>query len=598
MTNVDETDVSNDEGYDALDEEEEYANEKETPAFRHSYKNVMKLCASHLPTPSEAPNHYQAVCRALYAETMELHMFLSRIKSAKESLKKIQEMEKDTTDRSSGDLDDLKNSDWARFWVQVMRDLRNGVKLKKVQERQYNMLSIEYELTPYEMLMDDIRSKRYTLKKVMVQGDIPPRLKKSAHEIILDFIRSRPPLNPVSARKLKPTPARPRSLHERMLEEIKSERKLRPVSPDELRHSRLVMRPLSMSHSFDLSDVSTPEVSRKQPNRTVLNGDLAERTGVNGRPMQMATQRRRLLKAPTLAELDSSESEEESVHKSSSSSSVSNSQPDDASPGTAGGRKTPPRFLPISSTPQPERRQTPQRRHSIEKETPTNVRHFIPPSRQSSRSLEEFCYPVECLALTVEEVMHIRQVLVKAELEKYQQYKEVYSALKKGKLCLCCRTKRFSLFTWSYTCQFCKRPVCSQCCKKMRLPSKPYATLPIFSLGPSALQRGESFLRPEKPSTSHHRPLRSLPKLSSKSKSIDKSDDELQFPKELMEDWSTMEVCVDCKKFISDIISSSRRSLTLANKRARLKRKTQSFYLSSTSGTSEFRPTERTINEI
>ncbi|KAM3928237.1 protein spire homolog 1 isoform 3-T3 [Leptodactylus fuscus] len=598
MTNVDETDGSNDEGYDALDEEVEDTDEKETPAFRHSYKNVMKLCAAHLPTPEEAPNHYQAVCRALFAETMELHMFLSKIKSAKESLKKIEEMGKDTTDRSGADLDDLKCSDWARFWVQVMRDLRNGVKLKKVQERQYNMLSIEYELTPYEMLMDDIRSKRYTLRKVMVQGDIPPRLKKSAHEIILDFIRSRPPLNPVSARKLKPTPPRPRSLHERMLEEIKSERKLRPVSPDDIRHSRLVMRPLSMSHSFDLSDVSTPEVSRKQLDRTVLNGDVVDGSRVNGRPMPMTVQRKRLLKAPTLAELDSSESEEDTVHKSSSSSSVSNSQPEDVSPGTAAGRKTPPRFLPISSTPQPERRQTPQRRHSIEKETPTNVRHFLPPTRQSSRSLEEFCYPVECLALTVEEVMHIRQVLVKAELEKYQQYKDVYNALKKGKLCLCCRTKRFSLFTWSYTCQFCKRPVCSQCCKKMRLPSKPYSTLPIFSLGPSALQRGESFLRPEKPSTSHHRTLRSLPKLPSKSKSVDKSDDELQFPKELMEDWSTMEVCVDCKKFISDIISSSRRSLTLANKRARLKRKTQSFYLSSSSGTSEFRPTERTINEI
>ncbi|XP_044149379.1 protein spire homolog 1 isoform X5 [Bufo gargarizans] len=591
MTNVDEPDGSNDEGYDALDEEED-ACEKKTPAFRHSYKNVMKVCASHLPAPSEAPNHYQAVCRALYAETMELHMFLSKIKSAKESLKKIQELEKD----SRTDLDDLQNSDWARFWVQVMRDLRNGVKLKKVQERQYNMLPIEYQLTPYEMLMDDIRFKRYTLRKVMVQGDIPPRLKKSAHEIILDFIRSRPPLNPVSARKLKPTPPRPQSLHERILEGIKSERKLRPVSPDEIRHSRLIMRPLSMSYSFDMSDVSTPEVLRRQSNRTVLNGDVVERSRVDGRPMQM--QRKRLLKAPTLAELDSSESEEDTLQKSSSSSSVSNSQPEDVSPGTAAGRKTPPRFLPISSTPQPERRQTPQRRHSIEKETPTNVRHFLPPTRQSSRSLEEFCYPVECLALTVEEVMHIRQVLVKAELEKYQQYKDVYSALKKGKLCLCCRTKRFSLFTWSYTCQFCKRPVCSQCCKKMRLPSKPYSTLPIFSLGPSALQRGDSFLRPEKPSTSHHRPLRSLPKLTSKSKSVDKSDDELQFPKELMEDWSTMEVCVDCKKFISDIISSSRRSLTLANKRARLKRKTQSLYLSSTSGTSEFRPTERTINEI
>ncbi len=57
----------------------------------------------------------------------------------------------------------------ARFWVQVMRDLRDGVKLKKVQERQYNPLPIEYQLTPYEMLMDDIRSKRYKLRKVMVR---------------------------------------------------------------------------------------------------------------------------------------------------------------------------------------------------------------------------------------------------------------------------------------------------------------------------------------------------------------------------------------------------------------------------------------------
>lgn len=41
---------------------------------------------------------------------------------------------------------------------------------------------------------------------------------------------------------------------------------------------------------------------------------------------------------------------------------------------------------------------------------------------------------MECLALTVEEVMHIRQVLVKAELEKFQQYRDIYNALKKGKV--------------------------------------------------------------------------------------------------------------------------------------------------------------------
>ncbi|XP_072684747.1 uncharacterized protein [Canis lupus baileyi] len=642
MANTVEADGSNDEGYGAADEGlEDEEDEKRKVSAIQSYRDVMKLCAAHLPTESEAPNHYQAVCRALFAETMELHTFLTKIKSAKENLKKIQEMEK--TDESNTDLEELKNADWARFWVQVMRDLRNGVKLKKVQERQYNPLPIEYQLTPYEMLMDDIRSKRYTLRKVMVNGDIPPRLKKSAHEIILDFIRSRPPLKPVAARKLKPTPPRPRSLHERILEEIKAERKLRPVSPEEIRRSRL--------------DVNTPESPKNTVESSMVNGGFPSQTKENGlsAAQQVPVQRKKLLKAPTLAELDSSDSEEETLHKSTSSSSVSPSFLEDPLAEAVSTRKKPPKFLPISSTPQPERRQPPQRRHSIEKETPTNVRQFLPPSKQSSRSLvpritsvwprtpfrplfstiqtasllsshpfeaamfgvagamyylceraftsrwksskEEFCYPVECLALTVEEVMHIRQVLVKAELEKYQQYKDVYTALKKGKLCFCCRTRRFSFFTWSYTCQFCKRPVCSQCCKKMRLPSKPYSTLPIFSLGPSALQRGESCMRAEKPTTGHHRPLRSIARFSSKSKPVDKSDEELQFPKELMEDWSTMEVCVDCKKFISEIISSSRRSLVLANKRARLKRKTQSFYMSSP-GPSEYCPSERTINEI
>ncbi|XP_033856586.2 protein spire homolog 1 isoform X2 [Acipenser ruthenus] len=585
MTNVVENDgdVSRDEGFEATEEEDEEDKEPQEVFNSRGFRNVLKLCAAHLPSPSDAPDHYQAVCRALYAETRDLGTFLEKIKSTKENLRK---MEGVTTEEPNRDLDELKNSDWARFWMQVMRDLRDGVKLKNVQERQYNPLPIEFQLTPYEMLMDDIRSKRYTLRKVMVNQDIPPKLKKSAHEIILDFIRSRPPLNPVAARKLKPIPWRPRSLHERILEEIKAERKLRPVSPDESRRSRL--------------DVSTSEAHHRAGATALANGAVPAQSQLNSvGTAQRAMQRKRLLKAPTLAELDSSDSEEECRHRSASSTGVSASQVEDTSPESAIGKKTCPRFLPISSTPQPERRQPPQRRHSIEKETPTNVRQFLPPSRQSSKSLEEFCYPVECLALTVEEVMHIRQVLVKAELEKFQQYKDVYSALKKGKLCFCCRTKRFSFFTWSYTCQFCKRPVCSQCCKKMRLPSKPYANLPIYSLGSSTLHKEESVPKPEKPSTSLHRQhslYKTVSRFSSASKSVESSDD-LELPKELTEDWSTMEVCVDCKMFISEIICSSKRSLVLATRRARLKRKTRSFYMSSSS-TSDYRPSERTIKEV
>ncbi|XP_055490342.1 protein spire homolog 1-like isoform X2 [Leucoraja erinacea] len=653
MTNILDEGVgaegSLDEGYDGQDEEDE---QKEIITIKRittirNFRHVMMLCAAHLTTPPEAPKHYQAVCRALFAEAMELQTFLAKIKAAKENLKRMQALNKDVSCQPNMELDELNNFDWACFWVQVMRDLRNGVKLKKVQERQYNPLPIEYQLTPYEMLMDDIRSRRYTLRKVMVNGNVPPKLKKSAHEIILDFIRSRPPLNPASARKLKPTPHRPQSLHERILEEIKSERKLRPVSPDEIRRSRL--------------DVSTPERSRKDLSPLVANGVVMYQTTEHDH-CAVHVQRKKLLKAPTLAEIDSSDSEQEDrIKMVRSSSSGSTFKVEESSPETPNGKKTPPMFLPISSTPQPERRKAPQRRHSIEKETPTNVRQFLPPTRQSSKSLvsrtsgllpqrnlqplfpamqavsmlnshpveavmfgimgavcllcegvfinrwwrtkEEFCYPVECLALTVEEVMHIRQVLVKAELEKYQQYKEVYTALKKGKLCFCCRTKRFSIFTWSYTCQFCKRPVCSQCCKKMRLPSKPYSNLPIFSLGPSTLPKESKVPKAEKAPSSrrrHEGQHKGLARFPYVSKPSEKSADNLEFPKELMEDWSTMEVCVDCKKFISEIISSSRRSLVLANKRARLKRKTQSFYMSPTS-TLEFRlatPKERTIKEV
>ncbi|XP_047217241.1 protein spire homolog 1 isoform X2 [Girardinichthys multiradiatus] len=635
-----------DEGYEATEEEEETEDDPSSISSVHNYKDILKLCTAHLPSVSDAPSHYQAVCRALYTETRELRTFLEKIKSAKENLRK---MEKETSEGPVRDLNELQNADWARFWVQVMRDLREGVKLKKVQERQYNPLPIEYQLTPYEMLMDDIRSKRYKLRKVMINGDIPPRLKKSAHEVILEFIRSRPPLNPVSARKLKPQAQPPPTLHERILEEIKAERKLRPVSPDDIRRGRLVIRPLSMSFSFDASDELSPYMGRRTSSSLSLNnGSRSPRVEPSG--SQSVPQRKKLLKAPSLAELDSSDSDDELVGPTSASnSSVATSLMDDTSPESALGKKTPPMFLPISSTPQPERRQTPQRRHSIEKETPTSVRQFQPPSKQNSKSLEEFCFPVECLSLTVEEVMHIRQVLVKAELEKFQQYKDIYNAMKKGKLCFCCRTKRFSLFTWSYTCQFCKKPVCSQCCKKMRLPSKPYSSLPIYSIGStntlprdrisamadvgqglsvaegpgSSMAAGGAVSSPtlrgatkaaskgagkttgaaaaakaDKPSRSHqrHSIQKTMSKLS-KHGSL-KSHEELELPPELTEDWATMEMCVDCKKFISDIIASSKHSLSLATKRARLKRKTQSFYLSSPKGAEGYRPSERTINEI
>ena len=55
--------------------------------------------------------------------------------------------------------------------MQLMTQLRRGVKLKKVDHQQVYH-SVEYELTPYEILMEDIRSRRYNLTKVNSVSEI------------------------------------------------------------------------------------------------------------------------------------------------------------------------------------------------------------------------------------------------------------------------------------------------------------------------------------------------------------------------------------------------------------------------------------------
>ncbi|XP_023702063.1 protein spire homolog 1, partial [Cryptotermes secundus] len=191
---------------------------------------VIDRCCNHLgaPSPQQADAHYRAVCRALVAEALELSSFLEKVSQGTQELRAKAEA-------ASTDLDKLQFSDWtglriwrtlqARLWVQVIHELRHGVKLKKVD---YSHTPIEYELTPYEILMDDIRSRRYKLNKVMVDGDIPHRIKKDAHAIILEFIRSRPPLRKASDRKLAPPRSRPSTPRELLMESIKKGRRLKP----------------------------------------------------------------------------------------------------------------------------------------------------------------------------------------------------------------------------------------------------------------------------------------------------------------------------------------------------------------------------------
>ncbi|XP_066288902.1 protein spire homolog 1-like isoform X19 [Branchiostoma lanceolatum] len=518
MTSNDNDDSQNhDEGIE--DSDEEITSEDTVKTL----ERVVKLCASHLQNPSEAAGHYQAVCRALVAECQELTSFLAKISMGKEALR---EMADEIGDVDDEDLDQLQlaKEEWARLWMQVMKDLRSGVHLKKVVV-EHNTGPMEWELTPYEILMDDIRSRRYVLRKVMpeevnswVDGEPPQvmeKLQKNAHDVILEFIRSRPPLSAAHVwryleaknRQLKPPPPEEKTLHERIMDEIKELPKLKPVSRRNqlVKSQTRVKLPIpEIQVFFSNVDIVRVKTALEQEEEEAEEGDEND-----GSP----TPKKKILKAPDFKFNWDSEEDTDSEKENEDFSGY-----DDVNPkrrkefhvveqlGSMGLLSPFSTVTDLMSPPSPQQR---PRRNSLGSETPTQeiatqshrVRfsgmmgnghaygggggpyyRYIDPEEEKHEAWKN---PVQCLSLTIEEVMHIREVLVSAELENLQGRREIYLLLKKGKICFSCRSKRFSIFNWSYTCKFCKRCVCSHCCRKMRIPTEHFLRTPVYTLSPT-----------------------------------------------------------------------------------------------------------------
>ena len=158
-------------------------------------------------------------------------------------LKKIPKKSKKEVKESEEPIEELQFHDWARLWIQVIRQLRAGVKLRPVDTEEHRD-NLEYELTPFEMLLDDIRFRRYKLNPVMVDGHLPSRAKKDAHELILDFIRSRPPLVPVAQRQLKEAPTKQTTLYEKLMQSIrqKDSIRLRPIRRESVESNSQTIR--------------------------------------------------------------------------------------------------------------------------------------------------------------------------------------------------------------------------------------------------------------------------------------------------------------------------------------------------------------------
>lgn len=194
---------------------------------------MKQTCVNHVATQTDADVHYRAVTRAQVVEAEELLAFLTQIKRGAKQLqsKSWSSDNKSTSIESSprADLSVLESGDWCQLWMQVIRQLRSGVQLKKVEWDLYHRRA-EYALTPYEMLMNDIKSKYKNLRHVDQENvALLRRVKKDAHELILEFIRSRPPLVPLSKRRIPPTPPKHQSLHDKLMQSLRQKHQLKPT---------------------------------------------------------------------------------------------------------------------------------------------------------------------------------------------------------------------------------------------------------------------------------------------------------------------------------------------------------------------------------
>ncbi|NWQ99793.1 SPIR1 protein, partial [Paradoxornis webbianus] len=128
-------------------------------------QGVIKACEEHLYRTSEATSCYEMTCRSLFSEYMELQKLVTIIQTSKEVCLGLL-----ISCYSPADLS-LAGFSKVSPWPDVICELQTGVRLRKAAERPRRRVSLRERIrSPYEILLDDIQHKRYTLRKVSDWG--------------------------------------------------------------------------------------------------------------------------------------------------------------------------------------------------------------------------------------------------------------------------------------------------------------------------------------------------------------------------------------------------------------------------------------------
>ncbi|XP_039228930.1 protein spire isoform X1 [Drosophila yakuba] len=551
-----------DEGIDEGDKRWDDETEEERNDTKE-LEHIIETCRNHIKT-TLPENHYRAVCRALVTETIELRVFLQQVlNNGAEKLIKASESSATTQQ----ELAKLGFNDWhelhlwralqARFWVQVIDELRRGVRLKK---SNHERTPIEYELTPYEILMGDIRAKKYQLRKVMVNGDIPPRVKKDAHAMILEFIRSRPPLKKASDRQLGPPRMCEPSPREQLMESIRKGTELKQITPPEaptlkervlpnanstLSRSRQRLIKVDFSKFQDDDTFFYDENSISSSHSTAATHQhhphLAEMHRCSQPKMPPYPFGGYMV--PSQARQDCRETASLMRPRRTMEPAKQAAPPEEPSFTKDEYHKYYDTVLEsYDLATQCESRRASLRRHTIVGcQSNLDETHSMPPTRPESRQSDDVSKetprrsPAEQthpsdegsstsslgpwnksfmdkqtwmergddrLSVTLAEIVHIRSVMTKAELEGLPMDVRVKEDVEKRRVCFLCLRTRFSFFgPWGIQCKLCQRTVCAKCYTKMRIPSEHFRNVPLVLISPSLLSSPASS---STPSPSHH----------------------------------------------------------------------------------------------
>lgn len=174
------------------------------------------------------------------------------------------------------------------------------------------------------------------------------------------------------------------------------------------------------------------------------------------------------------------------------------------------------------------------------------------------------------LSLTLEEIVHIRTVLTKAELEGLPAEGHIKSDVENRKICFLCLKTRFGIFgPWGHRCTLCKRTVCSKCSSKMNIPMEHFSSVPVVLLSPSIMctpeddQKNETFselssnknntLNLSKAFENRNAEAGSLSRFRAKASTIGKAATVV----DKMKGNETV-VCHDCKMMVLQIIRTAR----------------------------------------